>query len=174
MTARWVVAGILLVQAACTLVFVSDILVSVLGLRSVPIRWQIREFIEIGAAVGLLLGSAMGIVALRRSEGRRRRVEDQLKAASGAFAELMERRFGEWRLTPAERDVALFSLKGCTLADMAALRGTSEGTIKAQAAAVYRKAGVSSRAQLVSLFIEELMGDGLLPRPPAPALDRTG
>ena len=44
-------------------------------------------------------------------------------------------------LSPAERDVALFQIKGLSVAEIAALRGTSEGTVKAQAAAIVR--GVS-------------------------------
>ncbi len=158
---------ILAIQVGCTLVFVSDIAISVLGLRSVPIDWQLRELIEIGAALGLVLGAVMGVIALNRSDARRRRVEDQLQAASGAFNDLLQQRFREWGLTPAERDVALFAIKGMSLAEIATLRGTSEGTIKAQSAAVYRKAGVSGRAQLLSHFVEELMDVSLLPTTPS-------
>ena len=64
---------------------------------------------------------------------------------------------GGWGLTAAERDVAMFSLKGLSLQEIAALRRTSEGTVKAQTNAIYRKAGVNGRPQLLSLFIEELM-----------------
>ena len=39
------------------------------------------------------------------------------------------------------------------------MRGTSEGTVKAQTNAIYRKAGVTGRPQLLSLFIDELMGE---------------
>ncbi len=77
--------------------------------------------------------------------------------------ELLEQRFGEWGLTPAERDVALFSIKGLSTGEIAALRATSEGTVKAQSNAIYRKAGVSGRPQLLSLFLEELMDDETAP-----------
>ncbi|MEM7641363.1 MAG: LuxR C-terminal-related transcriptional regulator [Pseudomonadota bacterium] len=167
-----IILVVLGLQVVCATVVLSDIAASVLGLRSVPIAWEVREMIEIGAALGLVTGAGMGVVALRRSDARRRRVEDQLRAASGAFAELLERRFKEWKLTPAERDVALFAVKGMTLTEIANLRGTSEGTIKAQSAAVYRKAGVASRAQLVSHFVEELMGEALMPRQGGATPDR--
>lgn len=84
-------------------------------------------------------------------------MEDQLRAASGAFMELMQDRFDVWGLTAAEQDVALFSIKGMSTAEIAALRGTSEGTVKAQTNAIYRKAGVTGRPQLLSLFIEDLI-----------------
>ncbi|MEM8822300.1 MAG: LuxR C-terminal-related transcriptional regulator [Pseudomonadota bacterium] len=168
-----VILIVLGLQIVCATVVLSDIAASVLGLRSVPIAWEVRELIEIGAALGLVTGAGMGVVALRRSDARRQHVEDQLQAASGAFAELLEQRFNEWQLTPAERDVALFAVKGMTLTEIAGLRGTSEGTIKAQSAAVYRKAGVASRAQLVSHFVEELMGDALMPAPGSTPPDRS-
>ena len=43
--------------------------------------------------------------------------------------------------------------------EIAGLRNTSEGTVKAQTNAIYRKAGVTGRPQLLSLFIEDLMRD---------------
>ena len=62
-----------------------------------------------------------------------------------------------WALSPAERDVAIFAIKGMSNAEIAALRDKSEATIKAQLNAVFRKAGVNGRAQLISYFIEVLM-----------------
>jgi len=71
--------------------------------------------------------------------------------------DLLEDRFAGWELTAAERDVALFSIKGMSTAEIAALRDTSEGTVKAQTNAIYRKAGVSGRPQLLALFIDDLI-----------------
>ena len=42
--------ALIVVQGLCALFFVSDITMTVLGLRSRPISWQLRELIEIGAA----------------------------------------------------------------------------------------------------------------------------
>jgi len=156
------------VQIACAGVFLYDIAVTLLGLRAAPISWQFYEMIEIGAALGLLLGVLATGVLLRQSIGRQQRAEEGLRLASGAFAQVLEERFDTWGLTPAERDVALFSVKGLSLSDIAGLRQTSEGTVKAQSNAIYRKAGVSGRAQLLSLFIDDLMEDSGLPGLEAP------
>ncbi|RID91767.1 helix-turn-helix transcriptional regulator [Gemmobacter lutimaris] len=152
-------ALLLLFQILCAAVFISDILSSVIGFTGVPLSWQFREMLELGAALGLVTGIALGAWALRLAMAERNAAEERLRRASGAFAEILEERFGEWGLTPAERDVALFAIKGLSTAQIAALRETSEGTVKAQTNAIYRKAGVSGRPQLLSLFIEELMRD---------------
>ncbi|MEO6300766.1 MAG: helix-turn-helix transcriptional regulator, partial [Paracoccaceae bacterium] len=87
----------------------------------------------------------------------------------GAFLDLLEERFSEWGLTPAERDVALFAIKGMSTAEISVLRSTSEGTVKAQTNAIYRKASVSGRSQLLSLFIDDLMRDDGAVRPKTPS-----
>jgi len=145
------------VQAVSAAFFLSDTLASIFGLRSRPINWQLRELLEIGAVIGLLLGTVLGVVAIARSQRRTEHLESQLRVAAGAFAELLDERFVEWGLTPAERDVAVFAVKGMSISEIAALRETSEGTVKAQSNAIYRKAGVTGRYQLLSLFVDELM-----------------
>ena len=149
---------LLVVQALCALFFVADILLSVVGIYPVPLAWTTREMMEVGALFGLLLGLIFGGMLVWRAFGDLRRAEARLQRASGAFIDLLNARFDEWGLTAAERDVALFAIKGLTVLDIARLRATSEGTVKAQTAAIYRKADVSGRPQLLSLFIEDLMG----------------
>lgn len=155
------------VQFACAFFFLYEILVAVLGLRAAPISWRYYEFIEIGAAAGLVIGVGVTARLMWISHRRRSEAEGNLRLASGAFMAVVSERFDAWGLTPAERDVALFSIKGLSQAEIAALRETSQGTVKAQSTAVYRKAGVNSRAQLLSLFIDDLMGDAL-PGVPVP------
>ncbi|MEL6573416.1 MAG: LuxR C-terminal-related transcriptional regulator [Pseudomonadota bacterium] len=151
------VGGLLGFQLVCALLFLFNILSSITGIGQ--FSWLVHELIELGAAVGLFLGVGLGAITLRRTMRRNKVIEEQLRAASGAFMEVLEDRFTTWNLTPAERDVALFAIKGMSTAEIAALRGVSEGTIKAQTNAIYRKAGVSGRTQLLSLFIDDLIAD---------------
>jgi DNA-binding CsgD family transcriptional regulator len=157
----WIFGAILAVQLLCGFFFVSDILLTVLGVPIGPIPWAYREVMEVGAAIGLILGVVAGALLFRASLRRNRTMERSLRAASGAFMEIVEERFAEWGLTPAERDVALFALKGMSIAEIAGLRNTSPGTVKAQTAAIYRKAGVTGRPQLLSLFVDDLIDDAL-------------
>jgi DNA-binding CsgD family transcriptional regulator len=150
---------IFLVQAFCAWFFVSDILASILGIRTTPLSWEMREYMEIGASIGLVLGLVVGGLLVIRALKDRNSAEERLRRASGAFADLLQEKFAEWGLTASEKDVALFAIKGMSTADIAGLRSTSEGTVKAQTNAIYRKAGVSGRSQLLSLFIDDLMRD---------------
>ncbi len=156
---------VLVLQGLCAAFFILDILSSWIGFRGKPLNWQLREVMEIGAALGLLLGLVLGGVALRHTLRDRNAAEERLRRASTAFADLLTERFAEWNLTPAERDVALFAIKGMSTAEIALLRETSEGTVKAQTNAIYRKAGVTGRSQLLSLFIDDLMRDDSPYRP---------
>lgn len=156
-----------LVQAVGGMFFISDIALSALGIERQPIDWQLREFMEIGAAVALLIGLVMSGVLLAQSQVRLGRAEARLRRASSAFMEVLESHFTQWGLTPAERDVAFFVLKGFSTAEIAAFRKTSEGTVKAQTNAIYRKAGVTGRGQLMSVFIDDLLADDLRGAQPA-------
>lgn len=160
-----IILSILVIQCLCAFFFVADILSSIVGISAVPINWQVREYIEIGAALGLVIGLVLGGLVLRNILQQSHAMERQLRAASSAFMDLLSERFDAWGLTPAERDVALFAIKGLSTQDIAQLRTTSEGTVKAQTTAIYRKAGVSGRPQLLSLFIDDLMDDTLSLRP---------
>jgi len=62
-----------------------------------------------------------------------------------------------WRLTPAEREVALLLLKGYGHKEIAALLDRSERTVRQHAVAVYRKSGLSGRAELSAFFLEDLL-----------------
>lgn len=173
MTRGVVIGALLVLQTICACFFIYDILVTLLGVPVAPVNWQLFEIFEIGAALGLVFGIVLGALALRQSRREAARMKSQLRVASGAFMELLEENFDTWGLTPAERDVALFAIKGLSTQEIASVRQTSEGTVKAQTNAIYRKAGVGGRPQLLSLFIEDLMDGGLTPNAPGLQGSRT-
>ncbi len=65
--------------------------------------------------------------------------------------------FDRWQLTPAEREVALLMLKGLSHKEIAAVRESSERTVRQQARAIYHKANLSGRAALSAFFLEDLL-----------------
>lgn len=120
------------------------------------------DILEALVTIALFFGLAFTGSELRRFLTRQNQLEDQIKVASGAFSEVMEDRFKTWSLTAAEREVAILAIKGFSVAEIAGLRETKQGTIKAQCASVYKKANVAGRLQLLSVFIDDLMADDLI------------
>ena len=53
--------------------------------------------------------------------------------------------------------MAWLSIKGFSTAEIAKIRKTSEGTVKAQGNGIYRKADVTGRTQLLSVLVEDLL-----------------
>ena len=157
MTGRVPLLGILFaVQLFCAVFFVLDAALDLMGYDNVPGGWGSDNF-EYLIAFALFLGVVMTGREILQVLKQNQRYSQQMRAASGELTKLIEERFDDWGLTAAERDVALFSIKGLSVAEIAEARGTAEGTVKAHSAAVYRKAGVSGRHQLLSLFVDELI-----------------
>lgn len=152
----WFLAAL---QIACAAVFLYEIVASILGIRIAVISWELREIFEILAVCGLLLGSYFGFRAALSARREADRAKEALKIATGAIAQSVDERFGSWGLTDAENQVGWLLIKGFDLAEIGRIRGTSEGTVKAQCNAIYRKSGSSGRAQLLAGFVEDLFDD---------------
>ncbi|HEX7025603.1 MAG TPA: LuxR family transcriptional regulator [Gammaproteobacteria bacterium] len=82
-----------------------------------------------------------------------RELIDGLRAA-------IDRQFGRWNLSPAEAEIGLLLLKGLSHKELAGIRNTSERTVREQARALYRKAGLDGRASLSAFFLEDLLLPG--------------
>ncbi len=119
--------------------------------------WTAHSTLEAVVTVALVVGTGFGALHMRRILNRVHQAETAMSIASGALSDLIEARFADWGLTRSEADVALFTLKGLDIADIAAARGSAPGTVRAQLTRVYAKADVSGRGQLTSLFIEDLL-----------------
>ena len=65
--------------------------------------------------------------------------------------------FKTWRLSAGEADIARLRLKGMTQKEIAHLRGSEEATVRQQAAAVYRKAGLANQSAISAYFLEDLL-----------------
>ncbi len=152
--------GLLSFQTFCAFFLLADAVADLFGFETL-VGGIGHHYLEFAVVVALVLGIGFTAGQIRKVLHKNRSMETTLRAATGAFSQLMEDQFDAWSLTPSERDVALLAIKGLSIAEIAAVRRTKEGTIKAQCNATYRKAGVTGRLQLMSFFIEELMGEGL-------------
>lgn len=77
-----------------------------------------------------------------------------------------------WGLTSSERDVAILSLKGLKISEIAEYRNSREGSIKAHLNAIFRKADVSSRTELLATCLESFIDLGSIPEGEKPMTHR--
>lgn len=149
-------AALILFQSICALFFVYDAAEDI-----EEMGWSVLTSMhmlpEIGATIGIIIGIAFEVRYLLRLLRRQAQLEQQMSIAAGALQEVMEGYFRDWKLTPSEQDIATFTIKGYSIAEIAALRGSAEATVKTHLNAIYRKADVSGRGQLTSLLIEDLL-----------------
>ena len=95
----------------------------------------------------------------RRLEGSRQEAIQWREEAQSLIRGLgveIDRQFGKWNLTSAEKEVALFLLKGLSHKEIARIRHVSEATTRQQARTIYKKAGVAGRHDLAAFFLEDL------------------
>jgi DNA-binding CsgD family transcriptional regulator len=126
-----------------------ELFVFVLALAGIAIHgWQLASARSMSERLGRELTET-------RAEAQRwsREAKDVLNGLGAAI----DRQFEKWALSPAERDVALLQLKGLRHKEIAELRKTSERTVRQQALAIYRKAGLTGRTDLAAFFLEDLL-----------------
>jgi DNA-binding CsgD family transcriptional regulator len=132
------------------------------------------DFAGDALSILLIIGSAVGLALLvqriqtqheeqmallrdleiARTEGNgwRSRAQSHL---SGLKAEL-DKQFQNWDMSAAECEVGLLILKGLSHKEIAALRNTSDATVRQQAQAIYRKAGLPGKTAFSAYFLEDL------------------
>lgn len=152
-----IVLSLVALQAVSALFFLGDVTADVLATGLDP-----HTRYEAVATLALICGVLFGGLETWRILRRSRATESALKIASGAFSDLVADRFAHWSLTLSEQQVALLTLKGFDTPEIAALRGTARGTVRAQLGHIYAKSGTTGRGQFVSLFIEELLDEPLI------------
>ena len=136
---------------------VADLVTHMNERKSYSFEQTLHLVFEILAAIGLGYGA---VVVWRYNRLLRETASSQQQKIillRGSLEELIERRFAEWGLTAAEREVTLFIIKGLATADIAGMRKTTEGTVKTQISSIFRKIGVRSRTELMSIFMDEFL-----------------
>jgi DNA-binding CsgD family transcriptional regulator len=134
--------------------------------------------LEAGVIVAGLAGAAFAgrrlLMVVRRARADTRELRARLQATEAEAARwreetrdvlaglgaALDRQFDRWGLTPAEKEVAILLLKGLSHKELAGVRGITEATARQQARSVYRKAGLSGRADLAAFFLEDLLVPG--------------
>lgn len=113
--------------------------------------WVLRHLVSVRRSHRKLLID----VADKESELRQWKVSYQ-ELLRGVGAQIDEA-FGRWQLTGAEKEVGLLLLKGLSFKEMAQVRGTSEKTVRQQAASIYLKSDLPNRSEFAAYFLEDLL-----------------
>ncbi|WP_172329263.1 helix-turn-helix transcriptional regulator [Mangrovicoccus sp. HB161399] len=151
-------AAIIILQALCAAYFLSDVVIDLLT-GTEESREPVQMALETIASLAMCAGVTALWLQLKRLLAELDALDRGIRMARGEVAQLVDSHFDRWTLTKSERDVALLLLKGLDNKAIAEMRGTAPGTVRAQTAAIYSKAGVEGRADLFCHFMEELMAE---------------
>lgn len=151
-------SSLILVQIFCAGFFMLDALSDFFSDDYTSIYHLYIEFI---AALVLWLSVYVEVRQLLQLLRRQAHLEAHYRQSQLTLHEVMVANFNRWELSPAEYDVAMFLFKGCSPSEIAEMRGTSDGTVKAQLSAIYRKAGVQNRAELMMGVIDDIYSKDL-------------
>jgi DNA-binding CsgD family transcriptional regulator len=131
--------------------------IALIGLGGIV--WATARFRRLSAQAAVLRERANDLeqrLGASREEAARWRTQtaDLISGLSAAIDDQLHR----WGLSVAEEEIALLLLKGLSHKEIAEMRDVSEATVRQQAGAIYRKAGLSGRRDLAAFFLEDLLG----------------
>lgn len=135
----------------------------------IPLRHIVPEIM-----IAIFCIVSMTYLFLRFASNRRKSLEQikaELKATKKAagdwqvqaeklkhgITEAISAQLGRWGLTSSEQEISFLLIKGLSTKEIAEARHTTEGTIRFQCSAIYKKTGLHGRAQLVAFFLEDLL-----------------
>lgn len=147
------VACFVALQLICAMLFLLDVVSEYPGIHHLD--WHFMR--ETLATVGVFVGIALQVGWLRGLIRRNSRLERSVSMASSALQTIVEAHFAEWKLTPSEREIGFLLVKGLSISEIASVRGTAEGTVKAHLNAIYRKSHSRNRAELMSTLMDTLV-----------------
>lgn len=113
--------------------------------------------LEVFAMSLMLVAFILSSRQILRHRAALSRAKDRLDGVSHEFSGLVAKRFQEWKLSPAETEIALLTIKGLRIAEIAQIRGGSEGTVKSHLTAIFRKSGTTSRPELLAHFVDDFL-----------------
>ncbi|MCW9035410.1 MAG: helix-turn-helix transcriptional regulator [Alphaproteobacteria bacterium] len=146
------------VIAICEVFFLMDVAADFFYI-DIAIAWIDHSAIELVSTFTLafaLFAIGYQIKCLLKEH---REAQASVQVAKGELLAVIYAKFDEWHLSPSEREIALLLMKGLTIQEIADVRSTQQGTVKSQSSAIYQKAEVKSRNELVAYFVEDLLGD---------------
>jgi len=113
--------------------------------------------VELGIVVFSLVPAFYMLRRWRVVTLKARHAQQHLQEYLHGLGKSIEYSFSQWGLTEAEKKTALYILKGLSHREIAERCHRSEGTVRQHAVSVYRKAGLTSRAEFSAHFLQRLL-----------------
>jgi DNA-binding CsgD family transcriptional regulator len=154
------IVALIAAQLICAAIFLIDVTADVY--EAAGVYWHLVP--EALAVLALFVGIGFEAVYLMQLLQRKASLERSIKMASSSLQSVVESHFDGWKLTPSERDVAALMVKGLSISEIAGVRGSADGTVKAHLNAIYRKSNARNRAEVLSHIMDTLIDKPLLPR----------
>ncbi len=128
----------------------------------------VQESLVLVCAIAALLWLSYAFVRTQHTLAGLRQTLDDIRTmpqpesplvadARHKLGEAILEQFRQWQLSQSEKEVGLLLLKGYSLQEISALRGTAEKTVRQQASTIYQKSGLAGRHVLSAWFIEDLL-----------------
>jgi len=152
------VIALIAVQTACAAIFFLDVVRDI----ATPGGMDWHIFPEAMAVFAMLLGIAFEVYYLLHLLQRKASLERSVGMASAQLQDIIQNHFDDWKLTASERDVAALMIKGLSISEIAGVRGSADGTVKAHLNAIYRKSNARNRAEVLSHIMDALIDKPLL------------
>ena len=155
----------IVVLGFCGLFFTIDVVMDFFSNAESPLNPNtslIHFLIESLASISIIGVIFLLLDYIKISTQRERQMLESLDQLKQGVSHVITQHLESLGLSPAELEIGQLLIKGFNLNEIADLRGTSLGTVKAQAHAVYQKANINSRADLLSQCLEEVLDYRLL------------
>jgi len=150
--------GVIVAQLICATIFLLDVVTDLAD--GGTLGWHLAP--EALASLALFVGIGLEVVFLLQLLQRKASLERSVGMASAQLQDIIQTHFDDWKLTASERDVAALMIKGLSISEIAGVRGSAEGTVKAHLNAIYRKSNARNRAEVLSHIMDTLIDKPLL------------
>lgn len=115
--------------------------------------------IEIISFISIVFG-LIAMFGLIKSINKENQIkDDKINIFQGDFENAVNTHFKNWNLTKSEHEIGMLLLKGLDLSEIASIRDSKIGTIKVHCNKIYKKSNCKSRAEFMSILMDDIIRD---------------
>jgi DNA-binding NarL/FixJ family response regulator len=123
----------------------------IVAISLIAIGWLLLDMRQQAAEIEMLRKELSGI------KSSAQKPKKEILEAKKTLSHVISQQFDDWNLSNSEKEVGWLLLKGLSLREIAILRNTLEKTVRQQASAIYKKAGINGRHTFSAWFIEDVL-----------------